>query len=97
MKIEAFANYGVLAHEKLPVYTTAINCTPYYDKIILDIPFDCYLNSYCDYIVRIDGEHYELSRILVSMRDGNPALRWVDRQGNHCRKLRIVKEGVKGC
>lgn len=79
MKLNVFKSYGVLAHEKNPVYTGGRPASDIYDVVAVDIPesFPVWQNEAGSYIVTIDGEAYDLNEVL-SNRGDRPVLSWYD-------------------
>lgn len=75
MKVRIFANYGVLGHEKVPVYSVSCPCTEAYDELIVELPDQYFVgqNMYGNILVEIDNETYEFARMLKD-HDGVPAL-----------------------
>lgn len=79
MKLNVFKSYGVLAHEKNPVYTVGRPASDIYDVVTVDIPesFPVWQNEAGSHIVSIDGEIYSLNEVL-SNRGDRPVLSWYD-------------------
>ena len=78
-KMEIVANYGVLAHEKKPVYTHGAehmhaSCS---EKIAVKLPagWDIAQNDYgMQILVDQSGKTWDISDILSSGKDGDPIL-----------------------
>ena len=77
MKIKLYKNYGVLAHEKEPVYTYLNPASGVYDRVTVDVPNIVGVNDYGEYLVSLGGMVYPLSDVLSTV-DDEPALRWYD-------------------
>lgn len=82
MKIKLYKNYGVLAHEKEPVYTYLNPASGVYDRVMVDVPNIVGVNDYGEYLVSLGGMVYPLSDVLATV-DGEPALRLYDGQFYH--------------
>lgn len=80
MIVEIYANYGVLAHEKETVYTTAPHeHATLSEPILINLPDSvspCE-NFLGETLVTLDGKIYLLSEVL-SGRKGDVALKWFD-------------------
>lgn len=80
MFITIYAYYGVLAHEKRPVYS------PYHvngeicEELAVDIPVPMWRNIYDEPGVTLDGNDYLLKEVLTNWGDA-PALVWVNDAG----------------
>lgn len=91
-KIRGYANYGVLAHEKKPVFTIS-NTSAYTtvnEEIEITLPDNwgvCENNFGRKLIVNPDGETY-IADEIISSYGGNPALIWYDGEKEH----RIILE-----
>ena len=72
MPITVYANYGVLAHEKTPVYTLH-PITGAYDKLSIQIPDDLYAgeNHAGDVLLTIGGDTYTLDEALRRVRSAS--------------------------
>lgn len=84
MDVMIYANYGVLAHEKTCVYTTAPEATatvsePFY--IIIPDSMTPYETVDGQIALMLDGRPWLLYECLATARDGMPVIRWFDRQG----------------
>ena len=86
MVAKIYDNYGVLAHEKKHVYTTAPEATasisePFY--IIIPDSMKPYITEAGEIaLILPDGVGpYLLSECLATERDGMPSITWVDKYG----------------
>ena len=86
MDVKIYDNYGVLAHEKQHVYTTAPEATaavsePFY--IIIPEGMHPYVTASSEVALELpDGFNpYLLHEVLATGRDGMPIIHWVDRKG----------------
>ena len=91
MEIKLYKNYGLLAHEKEPVYTYFIPVAAAHDLVTVDIPQISGMNEYDEPIVSLDGMDYPLYDVLSTVDDA-PALRWYDGQTYHTIPLTEKKE-----
>lgn len=82
MKIELYKNYGVLSHEKEPVYTYSTPASEVYDRVTVDIPQVIGVNTYDEPLVSLGSMIYPLKDVLATV-DGEPALRLYDGQYYH--------------
>ena len=91
MTIKIYDSYGVLAHEKQPVYTIACPASEIYDVITVELPDEIIVgrNEIGDLLLDLDGCIYLLDEALGAW-NGKPALRWHDGRRNRCRILRVV-------
>lgn len=92
MIISIYKSYGVLAHEKEPVYTYGNPASEIYDVVSVEIPETF---SPCEAVndnilVHVGGYDYLINEVLTNAGDA-PALRWSDGDKTHWRRLRIVK------
>lgn len=72
MIVTIFKSYGVLAHEKQPVYTFGARASEIYDKIRVEVPA-CGVNQFGEPLIEIDGLTYSLSELLTN-RGEKPAI-----------------------
>ena len=81
MRYELFASYGVLAHEKKPVFSDGIPASDFYDVITVDIPdnYSVSKNNFGDTLIDINGTTYMLREVL-SNYGTDPCLQWYDGQ-----------------
>ena len=79
MKIKLYKNYGVLMHEKEPLYTYLKPASDVYDRVTVYIPQIIGVNTFDEPLVSLDGMIYPLQDVLVTV-DGDPALRFYDGQ-----------------
>jgi hypothetical protein len=77
MEVKIFKSYGVLAHEKQPVYTVNVPASDIYDQITVKLPCKTWRNVMDDLGVTLDGEDFLLSDVLTNLGD-EPALVWMD-------------------
>lgn len=92
MIISIYKSYGVLAHEKEPVYTYGNPASEIYDVVSVEIPETF---SPCEAVndnilVHVGGYDYLINEVLTNAGEA-PALRWSDGDKTHWRRLRIVK------
>ena len=76
--VKLYASYGVLAHEKRPVFTTDYPATNAYDEIMVEIPYPVWRSTMNELGVTINGQDYL------------PVLRWCDGQRIQTRLLKKV-------
>lgn len=90
MKIKIYGSYGVLAREKMVVYTWSSPASDIYDVMTVEIPDEIvYGKNYLDeLLINLDGQVLLLSECLVAWGD-KPALRWHDGQGERRIMLRV--------
>lgn len=78
MKIKCYVNYGVLGHEKLPVYTVGCPAgrATAYETGILDIPDDLkpYETAAGFIVVMMYGLPCDINTVLRTNADGNPVI-----------------------
>ena len=79
MKVKLYKNYGVLSHEKEPLYTYLKPASDVYDRVTVDVPHIVGVADYGEYLVLLGGTVYTLSAVLTTV-DEAPALRWYDGQ-----------------
>lgn len=91
MVIKLYKNFGVLAHEKDPVYTYFTPAAAAHDRLTVDIPQFSGMNEYDEPLVTLDGMDYPLHDVLATVDDA-PALRWYDGQTYHIIPLSEKKE-----
>lgn len=95
MIISIYKSYGVLAHEKEPVYTYGNPASEIYDVASVEIP-EAFKPREAVHIasdtilVHVGGYDYLINEVLTNAGDA-PALRWSDGDKTHWRRLRIVK------
>lgn len=91
MTYKLYESYGMLAHEKRPVYSDMIPATNAYNVITVEIPDEYTLseNGAGDTLIDIDGETYLLSEVLSNCGD-SPALKWFDGQKHHVVVLKTI-------
>ena len=82
MKVEIYKSYGVLAHEKKPVYTVSSPASDIYDKVLVEIPNISGENMMGDLLVKLETGEFPLNQVLGNY-DEDPALIWFD--GFHTR------------
>ena len=77
MHYKLYASYGVLAHEKRPVFTDTIPASDFYDVITVDIPdkYPISENIFGQTLIDIEGETYLLHEVLNNFGD-DPCLSW---------------------
>ena len=92
MEIKLYKNFGVLAHEKEPVYTYFTPAAAAHDRVAVGIPQVSGLNEYDEPLLSLNGRDYPLHDVLTTVDDA-PALRWYDGQDYHIIPLTEKKEG----
>ena len=77
VEVTIYAQYGVLGHEKHPVY--AVGRSDICDEITVEIPGEIIIGytAYNDLLLRLGCMVYRLSEALTNAGD-RPALRWYD-------------------
>ena len=96
MKIKLYASYGVLAHEKKPVYTENVPAGEKgsYIELMVNLPDDIetWENETGNHVLKLGSFSYELNEVLSYSKshDDAPCLSWYD-YGNHTRLLDIIK------
>lgn len=85
MDVMIYDNYGVLAHEKVHIYTTAPEATakvsePFY--IIIPDAMRPYETVEGQISLMLDDQPWLLRECLDTARDGMPIIRWYDKQGH---------------
>lgn len=98
MEIKLYKNYGLLAHEKEPVYTYFIPVVAAHDLVTVDIPQISGVNEYDEPLVSLDGRDYPLYDVLATVDDAI-VLRWYDGKTYHIIPLtekKVVKHDQKG-
>ena len=92
MKTKIYAYYGILAHEKEPVYRTNKVDGEIREELMVEIPVPTWRNTRDEIGVTLDGEDYLLSMVLTNIGNA-PALAWVDHYGKrHYMTLKVVAE-----
>lgn len=86
MDVMIYANYGVLAHEKVPVYTIvpcehAVVSEPFF--ISIPVSLHPYMTKSGEVALEIANTFAPilLSETLITGADGMPRIRWIDRNG----------------
>lgn len=82
--VPAYKSYGVLAHEKRPVYTVNWPVSEIYDRISLAIPaeYEIYETALGIPGIVINGEKYFLSDLLTNYGD-KPVLEYIENNTYH--------------
>lgn len=84
MKINCYANFGELAHEKLPVYATVKGEVS--EQVTLIVPDGVTVseNEAGQKLVEMPGSKYTylLSEVLTNDKNGDPCLKYVDDNGH---------------
>lgn len=94
MKTTIYANYGVLAHEKEVIYTTApTDYATVSEPITVEIPesFKPGKNALDMILVEIDGKNYLLDEVLTNRGD-DPCISWYDGREFHFVCLSVIKD-----
>lgn len=92
MQKKIFASYGVLAHEKHPLYTADAPAGEVYDEIVVNIPYELWETQDFATGITIEGKDYLLNDVLTNFGDA-PVLSWRD---TAYQKRRIHLETVGG-
>lgn len=85
MITKVYANYGVLAHEKETVYSTAPHeHATLSEPILIDLPASVNPreNAFDEIIVDLNGSTYLLSEVISGTR-GDVVLKWYDGKAHH--------------
>lgn len=91
MTTKIFAHYGVLAHEKQPVYSTNGASGALCDELTVEIPFPTWHNYMDELGVTIDGADYLLEQVLTNWGD-KPAIVWSDGKSKQHIILKVVSK-----
>ena len=91
MIVNLYKSYGVLAHEKEPVYTYSNPASEIYDMVSVEIPetFKPCEAVNDNILVHVGGYDYLINEVLTNAGDA-PALGWWDGEKDVYRILRIV-------
>ena len=81
MKMTVYCSYGVLAHEKRPVYSVHVPTGEIHDKQEINIPDEIISgkNESGEPVLKLDGMEYLLSEVLTNAGD-SPVIRWYNGQ-----------------
>lgn len=90
MKIKLYESWGVLAHEKQPVYTVNCPVSDAYNLVEVELPHVTGANDYGEPLLTLDGSQYLLHEVLTNWGD-KPALVWYDVQSTR----RIMLDATK--
>ena len=90
MDVMIYANYGVLAHEKQPVYTVAPEATatisePFYIIIPDSMQPHVTIGGSVAVVLPNSFSPYMLSELLHTDCNDMPVLEWIDKDGKRCR------------
>ena len=87
MSIRMYKSYGVLAHEKVAVYSVRVPASDAYEVVNVTLPDDveAYETVSGDTVVVLDGTPYTVQEAVQGTKNG-PVLRWYNGQW-HTRKL----------
>ena len=85
-------SYGVLGHEKRPVYSEMIPASDVYNVVTVDIPdeYPTSENALGETLIDIAGNTYLLTEVLTNHGD-KPCISWFDGKQKHWITLEIVK------
>lgn len=91
MKYKLYASYGVLAHEKTPIFSDTIPASDAYSVITVEIPDEYPLseNDLGETLIDIEGKTYLLQEVLKNKGD-DPVLSWYDGHSYHTVPLMVV-------
>lgn len=93
MIVTIYAYYGVLGHEKCPVYWPSHVNGEICEELAVDIPVPMWRNTYDEPGVTLDGNDYLLQEVLTNWGD-EPALVWINDAGKKRHLiLKTTKEG----
>ena len=96
MKVEIYANYALLAHEKEIVY--ALAPAAIHDKLTVEV-LNAEVNDWGIVLVDLDGETYDLRDVLTNANTrgiggktaNRPVMRWwTPERGHQQRALEVV-------
>ena len=81
MKMTIYCSYGVLGHEKRPVYSVHVPAGGIHDKVEINIPDENIIgkNECGEILLNLDGMTYTLSEALTNSGD-KPVIRWYNGQ-----------------
>lgn len=77
MKIELYESFGVLSHEKEPVYSQFAPASDVYNRITVELPYVTGETAAREPVLTLDGVDYPLHVVLTTW-DNTPTLRWYD-------------------
>ena len=60
MKIKLYESWGVLAHEKQPVYTVNCPVSDAYNLVEVELPHVTGANDYGELLITLDGTQYHI-------------------------------------
>ena len=91
MKHNLFESYGVLAHEKRPVYSDTVPASDAYNIITVEIPDEYPIseNASGETLIDINGKTYMLYEVLTNNGDA-PCLKWFDGDRHHRIMLKVL-------
>ena len=91
MRYKLYASYGVLAHEKTPIYSDEAPASEAYSIITVEIPDEYPLseNGLGETLIDIYGSTYLLQEVLTNSGD-RPALKWYDGQSYYTVPLKVI-------
>lgn len=90
MKIALYESFGVLSHEREPIYSQFAPASDVYNRVTVELPHVTGETAMGEPVLTLDGADYPL-RYVLSTWGGKPALRWHD--GRHPR--RIILQAVE--
>lgn len=85
MKLTIYAYYGILAHEKTPVYSPNKVNGEISEELTVEIPFPVWRNGMDEPGITLDGVDYLLREVLTTTAQGEPALAWISPDGKRNR------------
>lgn len=86
MKIELYESFGVLNHEKEPVYTQFVPASDVYNRVTVELPYVTGETAAREPVLTLDGVDYPLHVVLTTW-DNTPTLRWYD--GRRLRRIML--------
>ena len=90
MKVKIHSYYGVLGHEKTPVYKEHEINETISDALYVDVPNVVGANEAGDTLVEINGSIYVLNELLCTTQTGKPAIQWHDGCNIRIQSLEVV-------
>ena len=84
--IKLYKSYGVLAHEKRPVYTISAPASDAYDEITVEVPVPVWENTMGELCVTLGGVDYLMQDALTEWGE-KPVLVYHD--GEYSRRITL--------
>lgn len=88
-----YASYGILGHEKHPIYTVDGPCSQIYDEIKVKMPFETSFGQFDDMLIDVNRNNrpYLMREVLKTDKNGKPILVWTYGEKQYSRKLIIIE------